>query len=64
MLIAYRQGDRTIFLYGFAKNERDNIQDDELKTLKEIASQWLKAGKKDLKNAIEKGVIEEIRYAP
>lgn len=64
MLIAYRQGDRTIFLYGFAKNERDNIHDDELKTLKEIAADWLKAGKKDLKNAIEKGVIEEIKYAP
>jgi hypothetical protein len=24
LLIAYRAGDRAIFLYGFAKNERDN----------------------------------------
>lgn len=61
MLIAYRQGNRAIFLYGFAKNERDNIQDNELKTLKEIAADWLKAGEKDLKNAIEKGVLEEIK---
>lgn len=60
MLIAYRHGNRAIFLYGFAKNERDNIQEDELKTLKEIANHWLKAGKKVLKHALEKGVLEEI----
>lgn len=60
MLVAYRHGNRAIFLYGFAKNERDNIQDDELKTIKEIAANWLKASKKDLKYAQEKGVLEEI----
>src|ERR1700683_1838925 len=31
-IIAYRAGDRAVFLYGFAKNERDNIGDDELAT--------------------------------
>jgi hypothetical protein len=60
MLIAYRHGNRAIFLYRFAKNERNNIQDDELKTLKEIAANWLKAHKKDFKNALQKGVLEEI----
>ena len=30
MLIAYRTGDRAVFLYGFAKNERENIGPDEL----------------------------------
>lgn len=25
MLLAYRLGDRAFFVYGFAKNERDNI---------------------------------------
>jgi hypothetical protein len=32
MLIAYRQGVRSVFLYGFAKSERANIDDDELAT--------------------------------
>ncbi|MBI1208027.1 MAG: type II toxin-antitoxin system RelE/ParE family toxin, partial [Azospirillum sp.] len=30
MLIAYRAEDRAVFLYGFAKHERDNIGPDEL----------------------------------
>jgi hypothetical protein len=29
-IIAFRKGRRSVFLYGFAKNERDNIDDDEL----------------------------------
>ena len=37
-IIAYRAGDRAVFLYGFAKNERDNIGDDELATIKELAA--------------------------
>jgi hypothetical protein len=26
LLIAYREGERAVFLYGFAKNERDNTR--------------------------------------
>jgi len=42
LLIAYRSGKRAMFLYGFAKSERDNIEADELETLKEIGA-WSKA---------------------
>ncbi len=38
VLIAYRRGNRAIFLYGFAKSERENIDDDELATLRDIAA--------------------------
>ncbi len=34
---------RAVFLYGFAKNERENIQDAELMTLREIAATFLDA---------------------
>ena len=33
-VIAYRHGDLAIFLLGFAKNERANIDDDELEDLR------------------------------
>jgi hypothetical protein len=33
VLIAYQRSRRAVFLYGFAKSERDNIADDELATL-------------------------------
>jgi len=40
-LVAFRSKARAVFLYGFAKNERDNIDREELATLREIASAWL-----------------------
>ncbi|MEC3947649.1 type II toxin-antitoxin system RelE/ParE family toxin [Sphingobium sp. HWE2-09] len=30
MIVAYRMEDRAFFLYGFAQNERENIEDSEL----------------------------------
>ena len=62
MLIAYRSGDRSVFLYGFGKNERENIEDDELATLREIAARWLEADEESLKHAMEEGVLLEVHY--
>ena len=59
MLIAYRAGDRAVFLYGFAKNERENIGDDELATLREIAAVWLEANDERLEHAIREGILQE-----
>ena len=38
VLIAYRAGHRAMFVYGFPKRERENIEPDELRTLREIAA--------------------------
>jgi hypothetical protein len=40
-LMAFRAGDQTIFLYGFAKSERDNIDADELNFWRRIATGFL-----------------------
>jgi hypothetical protein len=40
-MIIYKRATRAVFVYGFAKNERANITQDELATLKEFASQIL-----------------------
>lgn len=40
-LLAYQQGVLSFFLYGYAKNESDNITDKELKVLKQLASSLL-----------------------
>jgi hypothetical protein len=40
-IIAYRRGNRAIFLLGFAKNERDNVEDDEIDELKGLARRFL-----------------------
>ena len=40
-VIAYRVSQRSVFLYGFAKSERDNIDDRELNDLKKLARHYL-----------------------
>ncbi|MCW2319180.1 hypothetical protein M2322_004749 [Rhodoblastus acidophilus] len=40
-VIAIRRGDRAVFLYGFGKNERSNIDDDELEEFKRLAGGFL-----------------------
>ena len=40
MIVGYRVKGRAIFLLGFAKNERENIENDELLSLQEIAQNW------------------------
>jgi hypothetical protein len=62
MLLAHHRNERGVFLYGFAKNERDNIESDELTTLKEIASAWLAADSATLETAIADGALRELNH--
>lgn len=61
LLIAYRAGSRAIFLYGFAKHERENIGSDELLTLREIGASWLTADALRIARAIEEDALQEVR---
>lgn len=60
MLIAYRAGDRAVFLYAFAKNERENIGADELQTLREIGATWLSADRRRIAHALEAGILQKV----
>lgn len=60
MLIAYRAGTRAVFLYAFAKNERENIEPDELLTLREIGAAWLAADVRRIARALHEGVLQEV----
>ncbi len=62
VLIAYRRGARAVFLYGFAKSERENVAADELETLRDIATGWLEASANQLARAIADGLIQEMDY--
>ena len=55
VLIAYRRGARAVFLYGFAKNERDNIRPDQLAAWQARAHEVLSAGD----DLIERNVAED-----
>ena len=62
VLIAYRPDARAVFLYGFAKSERDNVSDDELETARDVARGWLEANADQLARAIEEGLIQEVDH--
>jgi hypothetical protein len=63
VLAAFRSKPRAVFLFGFAKSGLDNIDDDQLATLREIASMWLEANAKIIERAIKDGVLIEVRDA-
>jgi hypothetical protein len=62
VLIAYRTGHRAVFVYGFAKRERENVEPDELMTLLEIAAAWLHADPKAVTQALKDGALKEVTY--
>lgn len=64
MLIAYRSRDRAVFLYVFAKNECDNIEPDELATLRDLGAVWLAADVKRITQALEDETLQEITDGP
>ena len=61
-LIAYRRGDRAVFVYGFAKSERENIEPEQLKAAQKVALRVLGLDKKGLVRAERDGEIEEVVY--
>ena len=59
-LLASNLHDRFVFLFGFAKNERDNVDDDELADLKRIARGYLTMSDESLHRALGTGMLQEI----
>ena len=59
-LIATNRGNRWFFVYGFEKNDRTNIADDELEALQDIAKQLLARSGQQLDDAVQDGSLQEI----
>jgi|WetSurMetagenome_2_1015567.scaffolds.fasta_scaffold149766_4 hypothetical protein len=59
-IIAYRKDDRILYLYGFAKNERDNIESKELESLKKLAKDYLSLSLSKVERAIKIGILVEL----
>ncbi len=59
-IILFRICERAFFVHGFAKNERDNIRDDELDAFKMLAAMMMAYGDDALDKAIENGTLTEV----
>jgi len=61
-IIAFSSGQRSLFLYGFAKSDRDNIGDNELRELQKLSQLFLRLTEVEITSALGIDRIEEIPY--
>jgi hypothetical protein len=61
-IIALRAGDRAFFLHCFAKNDRANIGDVELRSLREIATHWLNTSPALIEAELKAGRLLEVKH--
>ena len=59
-IVATNLKSRWFFVYGFAKNERDNIDEDEEAALKELAGKLLTMPPQALAKALEANEVTEV----
>lgn len=59
-LVATNKGNRWFFVFGFEKNDRPNITDDELEALQDLAGQLLARTGRQLDEAVVDGSLQEI----
>jgi hypothetical protein len=59
-LVATNKGDRWVFVFGFPKNQRSNIDKDEIEALKRLAAHLLSLAEQALGNAQRAGELIEV----
>jgi hypothetical protein len=59
-VIAFRRGDRAVFLYGFAKNERSNISAEELDEFRRLARGFLELTAQQIRALIAENELMEV----
>ena len=60
-ILAHRQGDRLVFLHGYAKNEKNDITKKEKSALLKLGGVYMGYDEARLSRMVAKGLIVEIR---
>jgi hypothetical protein len=60
VIVLFRSGDLTFFVYGFSKSDQSNISQKELVQLKETARDWFSLTGKQLDELVKTGKYQEI----
>lgn len=60
-MVVFQKDHRTVFVYGFAKNQRNNITEQEEIALKKLAQSLLDAEDSELKDMITSGDLYEVK---
>lgn len=59
-IVLFQVRHRAVFAYGFAKSERDNIGDDELKAFRDLAAIMLAYDDEQIRLALDSNVLKEV----
>ena len=59
-IVLFRFTQRAVFVYGFGKNERDNIRQDELIEFRRLAAVILAYGDDEISTALTTGALMEV----
>ena len=62
LIILFQKGERSFFIYGFAKSDQDNIDKSDERDFKELAAVLLNASDKQLADLLESGKFQEVQY--
>ena len=60
-IILFRRGTKAFFVYGFAKSQRANIEDDEKEQFKEAAKHVLALTEKQITELLKRGDFVEVK---
>jgi hypothetical protein len=60
-LVSFKIGDKSFFMFGFAKNQRENISAKELKALKFMAKELLGYSNLQLSKAVKLGELIKVK---
>jgi NADPH:quinone reductase-like Zn-dependent oxidoreductase len=61
-IVVYRRGSRAVFLFGFAKSERENLDDDEMAQWQRVGRAYLGLDDEGLEAAIAADELMEVSY--
>ena len=59
-IVLLKRGERAFFMYGFAKNKRDTIANNEVDFYKAFAKKWFAYSETEINTAVEVGTFFEI----
>ena len=59
-LVLFRRSERSFFVYGFAKSDRENLRRGELEALRNLADEMFALGESDLEAMLASGTISEV----
>jgi hypothetical protein len=59
-IVAYHQGNRLVFLFGFAKRDQGNIEDDEKKALHKLGDIYMSKSEAQINKLVQDRVLLEV----